>query len=100
MLIPCPGPPEINPQLINQSFTYNSPLQFNCSLSGFPTPEVLWTKDGRNFGQNNTLTIRQARFEDSGEYTCSAKNPIGSKKSTFWIEVKGGTVLIHINKKE
>ena len=100
VLIPCPGPPEINPQLINQSVKYNSPLQFNCSLSGFPTPEVLWTKDGRNFGQNNTLTIRQARFEDSGEYTCSAKNPIGSKKSTFWIEVKEGTVLIHINKKE
>ena len=99
-LIPWPGPPEINPQLINQSVTYNSPLQFNCSLSGFPTPEVLWTKDGMNRGKKNTLTIPQARFEDSGEYTCSAKNPTGSKKSTFWIEVKGGTVLIHIKEKE
>ena len=97
-LIPWPGPPEINPQLINQSVTYNSPLQFNCSLSGFPTPEVLWTKDGMNRGKKNTLMIRQARFEDSGEYTCSAKNPIGSKKSTFWIRVKGGTVLIHHEK--
>ena len=99
-LIPRPGPPEINPWLINQSVTYNSLLQFNCSLSGFPTPEVLWTRDGINIGKKNTLTIRQARFEDSGEYTCSAKNPTGSKKSTFWIEVKGGTVLIHINEKE
>ena len=98
-LIPCPGPPEINPQLINQSVTYNSPLQFNCSLSGFPTPEVHWTRDGINIGKKNTLTIRQASFEDSGEYTCNAKNPIGSKKSTFWIEVKKGTVLIHINEK-
>ena len=44
--------------------------------------------------------IRQARFEDSGEYTCSAKNLKGSINSTFWIEVKGGTVLIHINEKE
>ena len=34
-LIPWPGLPEINPQLINQSVTYNSPLQFNCSLRGF-----------------------------------------------------------------
>ena len=99
-LIPWPGPPEINPQLINQSVTYNSPLQFNCSLSGFPTPEVHWTRDGMHLGKKNTLTIRQARFEDSGEYTCSAKNPTGSKKSTFWIEVKGGTVLIHIKEKE
>ena len=96
----CPGPPEINPELKNQSVTYNSPLQFKCSLSGFPTPEVLWTKDGMYLGKKNTLMIRQARFEDSGEYTCSAENLEGSMKSTFWIKVKGGTVLIHINEKE
>ena len=51
-------------------------------------------------GKKNTLMIRQARFEDSGEYTCSAENLEGSMKSTFWIKVKGGTVLIHINEKE
>ena len=96
----CPGPPEINPELKNQSVTYNSPLQFKCSLSGFPTPEVLWIKDGMYLGKKNTLMIRQARFEDSGEYTCSAENLEGSMKSTFWIKVKGGTVLIHINEKE
>ena len=94
----CPGPPEINPELKNQSVAYNSSLQFICSLSGFPTPEILWTKDGVNLGNNNTLTIRQARFEDSGQYTCSAKNSEGSKNSTFWIEVAGGTVLIYILK--
>ena len=96
----CPGPPEINPELKNQSVIYNSPLQLKCSLSGFPTPEVLWTKDGMYLGKKNTLMIRQARFEDSGEYTCSAENLEGSMKSTFWIKVKGGTVLIHINEKE
>ena len=94
----CPGPPEINPELKNQSVAYNSSLQFICSLSGFPTPEILWTKDGVNLGNNNTLTIRQARFEDSGQYTCSANNSEGSKNSTFWIEVAGGTVLIYIQK--
>ena len=94
----CSGPPEINPELKNQSVAYNSSLQFICSLSGFPTPEILWTKDGVNLGNNNTLTIRQARFEDSGQYTCSANNSEGSKNSTFWIEVAGGTVLIYILK--
>ena len=59
-LIPRPGPPEINPWLINQSVTYNSPLQFNCSLSGFPTPEVLWTRDGINIGKKNTLNALDA----------------------------------------
>ena len=59
-LIPRPGPPEINPWLINQSVTYNSPLQFNCSLSGFPTPEVLWTRDGINIGKKDTLNALEA----------------------------------------
>ena len=92
----CPGPPEISSELKNQSVAYNSLLEFICSRSGFPTPEILWTKDGVNRGNNNTLTIRQARLEDSGQYTCSAKNSEGSKNSTFWIEVAGGMVLIYV----
>ena len=96
LLILCPGPPEINPELKNQSIAYNSSLPLICFLSGCPTPKILWTKDGVNLGNNNTYTIRQARLEDSGQYTCSAKNSEGSKNSTFWIEVAGGTVLICI----
>ena len=98
MLILYPGPPEINPELKNQSVTYNSSLQFNCSVSSFPSPKILWTKDGLNLSNNNILTIRQARLEDSGQYTCSAKNSEGSKNSTFWIEVAEGTVLIYVYK--
>ena len=95
-LIPSQGPPEINPQLKNQSVTYNSPLQLNCSVSGFPTPEVFWAKDGEDLGKENTLIIHQVRFKDSGRYTCSAKNREGSKKSTFWIKVTGSMSLIYI----
>ena len=89
----CSGPPEINPELKNQSVAYNSSLQFICSLSGFPTPEILWTKDGVNLGNNNTLTIRQARFEDSGQYTCSAKNSEGKNEAAFHIRVTGNCWL-------
>nr|XP_058956714.1 hemicentin-1-like [Pocillopora verrucosa] len=88
------GPPEINPELKNQSVAYNSSLQFICSLSGFPTPEILWTKDGVNLGNNNTLTINRVSYGDAGQYTCSAKNSEGSKNSTFWIEVAGVSLQI------
>ena len=98
LLILCPGPPGINPELKNQSVTYNSSPQFKCAVSGFPTPEILWTKDGVNLTNNNTLTIHQTRLEDSGKYTCSAENSKGSKNSAFWIEVAGGTVFIYIQK--
>ena len=96
LLILCPGPLEINPELKNQSIAYNSSLQLICFLCGYPTPEILWTKDGVNLSSKNTYTIRLARLEDSGQYTCSAENSEGSKNSTFWIEVAGGTVLICI----
>ncbi|XP_022804778.1 fibroblast growth factor receptor 3-like [Stylophora pistillata] len=85
----CKCPPEINHQLKNQPFLYNSTLRFKCSLRGFPEPEVLWTKDGVNLGDKNTLTIDRVKYEDAGQYTCSAKNSEGSKNSTFWIEVVG-----------
>ena len=98
LLILCPGPPGINPELKNQSVTYNSSPQFKCAVSGFPTPEILWTKDGVNLTNNNTLTIHQTRLGDSGKYTCSAENSEGSKNSAFWIEVAGGTVFIYIQK--
>ena len=96
LLILCPGLPEINPELKNQSVAYNSSLHLICFLSAFPTLTVHWTKDGVNLGNNNTYAIRQARLKHSGQYTCSAKNSGGSKNSTFWIEVAGGTVLICI----
>ena len=88
-LLLCPGPPEINPELKNQSVAYNSSLQFICSLSGFPTPEILWTKDGVNLGHNNTLTINRVSYGDAGQYTCSANNSEGKSESAFHITVTG-----------
>ena len=85
----CPGPPEINTELKNQSVTYKTSLQFICSLSGFPTPEILWTKDGENLGNNNTLTINRVSYGDAGQYTCSANNSEGKIESAFHITVTG-----------
>ena len=85
----CPGPPEINTELKNQSVTYKTSLQFNCSLSGFPTPEILWTKDGENLGNNNTLTINRVSYGDAGQYTCSANNSGGNSEVAFHITVTG-----------
>ena len=85
----CPGPPEINTELKNQSVAYNSSLKFICSLSGFPTPEILWTKDGVNRGNKNTLTINRVSYEDAGQYKCSAENSEGKSESAFHITVTG-----------
>ena len=87
--ISWPGPPEINPLLKNQSFAYNSPLRLKCSVSGFPAPEVLWTKDGLNISNRNTLSINRVKYEDTGQYACSAVNSEGKNKAAFEITVTG-----------
>ena len=89
LLLLFPGPTKINPELRDQSVTYNTSLQFKCSLSGFPTPEILWTKDGVNLGNNNTLTINRVSYGDAGQYTCIANNIEGKNKSAFHITVTG-----------
>ena len=89
LLILCPDPPEINPGLKNQSVTYNSSLRFKCSLSGFPTPEILWTRDGLNLSNNNTFTINRVSYGDAGQYKCSAKNIGGNPESAFHLTVTG-----------
>ena len=69
--MPWPGPPEINPQLKNQSFLYNSPLRFNCSLRGFPKPEVLLTKDGVNLSVRFLLILVSLFYVEA-----SVKRPV------------------------
>ena len=93
----CPGPPEINTELKNQSVTYNSSLHFICSISGFPTPEILWTKDGVNLGKNNIFTINRVTYGDAGQYTCSANNSEGKSKSAFHITVTGKCWLTFVS---
>ena len=96
-LILCPGPPEINPELTNQSVTYKTPLQLVCSLSGFPTPEILWTKDGVNLGNNNTFTINRVSYGDAGQYTCRANNSEGKSEAAFHITVTGKCWLTFVS---
>ena len=86
----------------------------NCLVKGFPKLDVNWTRDGKLPDTTNKLTIKQVNYEDAGQYTCSAKNSEGKKEASFtfsllvtlfifcsfFIEVKGGTVLIHKNEKE
>ena len=78
----------MNPQR-NESVSLSSPLRFQCFVRGYPPPEVNWTKDGIDLGNNNTLTIDRVSYEDAGRYTCSIKNSEGKNETTFWIEVTG-----------
>ncbi|XP_067017624.1 uncharacterized protein [Acropora muricata] len=65
-----------------------------CKVTGYPTPVVTWRKLsghlplGRVRYNNSALQISQVRKEDSGVYTCSAKNLLGeAQKKTMLVVV-------------
>ena len=72
-------------------------LNIQCSVSGMPTPEVTWSKDGQLLGaganvvihNNGTLSVRGVTPEDSGRYTCTAQNVAGRQSVESDIKVLG-----------
>ncbi|KAL7737597.1 hypothetical protein ACLKA6_007710 [Drosophila palustris] len=65
------------------------PVRLTCQIVGYPAPEIHWYKDGQLIncdrrhlitadGQFFTLEIAATTLDDSGDYTCTAKNELGS----------------------
>ena len=79
------------PRYAIQGSTFTLPT---CHVTGYPTPVVTWRKLsghlplGRVRYNNSALQISQVRKEDSGVYTCSAKNlPGKAQKQTMLVVV-------------
>lgn len=65
------------------------PVRLTCQVVGYPAPEVVWYKDDTTVvpsrrciiiddGQFYTLELASTSLDDSGIYTCTAKNELGS----------------------
>ena len=74
-----------------------------CKAQGHPVPTLLWQKDGgRSFPAADdrrikyaegleVCEIRNAQYNDSGKYTCFAKNVAGSVNASATVTVLGET---------
>ena len=80
-------------------------LTLSCTSRGSPPDTFTWMKDGTvidpqpnvvtlvhdsttaNFQTN--YTINNVTTSDSGTYTCTATNPIGSDNKTIYVSVNG-----------
>lgn len=81
--------PQFTMRLRDRRVQVTYPVRLTCQVIGSPKPDVLWLKDGEelkmnerfvmwNDGNYNTLEIGRTILEDSGRYTISARNDLGS----------------------
>ncbi|KAK7094973.1 hypothetical protein V1264_006443 [Littorina saxatilis] len=103
-------PPRVLIPPVDQSVRIADKVIQDCSVAGDPTPEILWTKDGRplQLSQriqqlgNGSLVIYNLLASDAGDYKCIAINDAGTTEAqsiltinsepTFLIEPKNQTV--------
>lgn len=88
-----------------QSVTYGNTINLEATITSIPAPSYIqWKKcetlihsDGIKYIMQNSngryakLSIRCLDFDDSGEYTISVANALGSDKYDIKIDVKGTT---------
>ena len=79
---------------LNINAMLGQPVDFSCTATGLPVPEVVWLRNGKIIipdnrvrvkvnGVKSKLAIRNVTVGDWGEYTCLASNKLGEDSKTF-----------------
>ncbi|XP_069039964.1 basement membrane-specific heparan sulfate proteoglycan core protein isoform X5 [Lepisosteus oculatus] len=84
--------PQIAAQPEVKEVTVGSAAVFPCMASGYPVPQIKWTKlDGklppRATVEGNVLTIPSVTPEDMGTYVCTASNKQGKVQAFSMLKV-------------
>ena len=87
-----------------------SPLTLSCTSQGSPPDTFTWMKDGFPITQSTSITtvtytntsavyrsdyiINNVSSSDSGTYTCTVSNPIGSDSETITVTTIPGMYFV------
>ena len=78
-------------------------MTFHCTVRGNPPPAVEWRFKGRKLLPGakylikvGEFTVRNLNYRDAGQYTCHAKNILGSSETTGSLSVRGKSCLVMI----
>ena len=65
-----------------------------CTTEGNPVPVITWSRDNGDLPANRTvntpigIAIDAVQVQDTGKYTCSASNLLGTTTKTFILAVQ------------
>uniref|UniRef100_A0A2K6FSN4 Hemicentin 2 n=1 Tax=Propithecus coquereli TaxID=379532 RepID=A0A2K6FSN4_PROCO len=82
--------PQVSIHTRSQRFSQGVEVKVGCSASGYPTPHISWSRDGRALQEDSrirvdaqgTLIIQGVAPEDAGNYSCQAANEVGTDQET------------------
>ncbi|CAL4142400.1 unnamed protein product, partial [Meganyctiphanes norvegica] len=93
-------PPSITTPLCDMGSVIGQTVIMTCPVFGAPKPQVRWLKNGETLSgvqfkisHSGNLTIEDAKFTDSGNYTCLAENRYGSAQANRYLLVMEKTVI-------
>ncbi|XP_054980117.1 LOW QUALITY PROTEIN: hemicentin-2 [Sorex araneus] len=83
-------PPTVSLHTTTQRFPEGTEVRVSCSASGYPTPHISWSREGRPLQEDSrthvdaqgTLVIQGVAPEDAGNYSCQAANEAGTDEET------------------
>ncbi|KAL1455864.1 hypothetical protein WDU94_000636, partial [Cyamophila willieti] len=93
-----PRAPVFVEPLRNSVVEEGAKFTFKCKVSGFPTPDISWHKDGLSIENNPdyqtsflndvcSLTIDETFAEDSAKFSCVAKNSAGVAETYAFLSI-------------
>ena len=84
---------------IAEKYTYGDDVTISCIADGNPAPQFSWTKDGKFLTEGPSLTFNGMQYDDTGDYTCTAKNVVNELTSSQYIFVDGECFVTIIEQK-
>ncbi|XP_078408137.1 uncharacterized protein LOC144686589 [Cetorhinus maximus] len=98
-------PPRFNSHIFDLEIPENTDAVFECSVTGIPTPEIMWFKDDsliavdgkkyiRTDNSNHSLKIANVCLSDNGIYSCKSVNSVGETTCRGYLAVTNSNMAL------